>query len=200
MSLSHICKFGKVDVDLDVKSLSIQGVPVVNDSGFFYYEPVEIPAPIPYGVTPVILTNPLNASGTNLWTPEVGDILAFKYESQLSSTVSGNTIDFNLIYDSEALIQSNFNLLTIPNILDPGGGLSFSGSIYCKQKTINGGNYDFTFLCSLSVKSSGTDFLLNYQNEQSFTSPNINGLIEMNLSADSAGQILTTSLIIKKIN
>jgi len=199
MSLNHICKNGKVDVDLDVKSLSIQGVPV--GSGFFYYEPVSIPSSIPYGITPVILTNPLNASGSNLWTPEVGDILAFNFESQLSSTISGNTIDFNLIYDSEALITSSFNLLNIPNTLNPGGGLSYSGSIYCSQKTLNGGNYDYTFISSLRVKSSTTQLLLNYQNEDSFTTPNVNGLIEMSLSApDAPGQILTTSLIIKKIN
>ena len=199
MSLNHICKNGKVDLDLDVKSLAIQGVPVVN-SGLFYYEPVTIPSPIPYGVTPVILTNPLNSSGSNLWNPEVGDTLTFNFESQLASSISGNTIDFNLLYDSEALITSSFNLLNIPNTLDPSCGLSYSGTIYCKQKDLNGGNYDYKFISSLNVKSSRTDFMLNYQNEQSFTTPNINGLIEMNFSADSAGEILTTSLTIKKIN
>lgn len=199
MSLSHIVQGGKVDVDLDVKSLSIQGVPVDN-SGLFYYEPISIPSPIPYGVTPVILTNPLNASGSNLWNPKVGDTLTFNFESQLASTISGNAIDFNLIYDSEALIQSSFNLLNIPNTLNPSGGLSYKGTIYCKQKTLNGGNYDYTFVCSLRVKSSTTQLLLNYQNEDSFTTPNENGLIEMSLSAPSVGQILTTNLTIKKIN
>ena len=199
MSLNHICKNGLIDLDLDVKSLSIQGVPVVN-SGLFYYEPVTIPSPILYGVTPVILTNPLNSTGSNLWNPEVGDTLQFNFESQLSSSNSGNTIDFNLLYDSEALITSSFNLLNIPNTLNPAGGLSYSGTIYCSQKTLNGGNYDYTLISSLRVKSSTTELLLNYQNEQSFTTPNVNGLIEMSLSADLSGQILTTNLIIKKAN
>ena len=200
MSLSHIVQGGRVDVELDVKSLSIQGVPINTLNGLFYYEPVSIPAPIPYGVTPVILTNPLNATGTNLWTPEVGDTLNFDFESQLASTISANEITFKLLYDSASLIESAFNLLNIPNTLNPGGGLSYSGTIYCKQKTLNGGNFDYTFISSLRVKSSTTELLLNYQNEQSFTTPNVSGEIEMILSGDSAGQILTTSLTIKKLN
>jgi hypothetical protein len=182
-----------------VKSLAIQGVPV-GGSSLFYYEPTSIPAPIPYGVTPVILTNPLNSTGSNLWTPEVGDTLEFNFESQLSSSSAGNTVDFNLLYDSASLITSNFNLLNLVNTLSPAGGLSYSGTIYCSQKTLNGGNYDYTFVSSLRVKASTNPILLNYQNETSFTTPNVNGLIEMSLSAQSPGEILLTNFTVKKIN
>ena len=201
MSLNHICKNGLQDVDLDVKSLSIQGVPVpIGGSSLFYYEPVSIPAPIPYGITPIILTNPLNSTGSNLWTPEVGDVIEYNFESQLSSTTSGNSVDFNLLYDSASLITSSFNLLNLSNTLSPAGGLSYSGYIYCSQKTLNGGNYDYSFMSSLRVKASTNSLLLNYQNETSFTTPNVNGLIEMSLSATSPGEILLTSFTVKKVN
>ena len=186
-------------IDAKFKSLIVNGQPI-GGSSLFYYEPTSIPAPIPYGVTPVILTNPLNSTGSNLWTPEVGDTLHFNFESQLSSSTSGNAVDFNLLYDSASLITSNFNLLNLSNTLSPAGGLSYSGTIYCSQKTLNGGNYDYTFVSSLRVKASTNPLLLNYQNETSFTTPNVNGLIEMSFSAQSPGEILTTNLTIKKVN
>ena len=98
MSLNHICLNGKVDVDLDVKSLSIQGVPVpVGGSSLFYKEGISIPAPITIGNIPVIINTTLNSVGSNLWTPSVGDVLSFDWEAQLASSTSGNTLEFKLV-------------------------------------------------------------------------------------------------------
>lgn len=202
MSLNHICLNGKVDVDLDVKSLSIQGVPVpVGSSSLFYKECVSIPNPIVIGTTPVIINTPLNAVGSNLWTPSVGDVLSFDWEAQLASSTSGNTLDFKLLYDSGILIESSFNLLSLNPILNSGSGLQYSGSIYCNEKTeISPGIFTYTFVSSLRVQSSGTLFLLMYSDEVTFSTGTGFGNVEIQLATATPGEVLTTSLTIEKNN
>ena len=200
MSLNHVCKGGLVNVDLDVKSLSIQGVPV-GGSSLFYKEGVSIPAPITIGNTPVIINTPLNAVGSSNWNTTVGDVIEFGWQCQLASSTSGNTLDFKLLYDSGMLIESSFNLLNLNSSLNAGGGLQYSGSIYCKEKTeVSPGVFTYTFVSSLRVQSSGTSFLLMDSNEVTFSTGAEFGLVELQLASATPGEVLTTSLLIEKIN
>lgn len=198
MSLNHICKNGKVDVDLDVKSLAIQGVPIGN-SGFNYYQPTDTPVAIPYGTTAAFLDDPILGSGSNIYNPSVGDVVELQFVTQLSSTNTSNTIDTGILFGSTDLVGSSFNLVNLPSTINPGGTYKGKCTIYCKQKDFSGGLYSYTFLTNLVIEASGSSGIINNFFEQQFQSPNESDEIKIRLSAPFAGEVLVTNILMKQV-
>ena len=201
MSLNHIVKNGLADVDLSVKSLIVDGQPITPNESLFYYEPVAMQAAVPYGAAPVVINNPSNAIGSNIWTPKVGDTLEYIYQSQLASTNPENTIDFNILYDNQTLAFSSFNLLNLIPTLSPASGLEYGGSILCSAKDeISPGVWAYTFISSLRVKASKNPLLLIYCNESSFSTASSSGSIDLTVSAPFTGDLLTANITLKSLN
>ena len=201
MSLNHIVKNGLGDVDLAVKSLTVGGQPITPNDTVFYYEPVAMQAAVPYGAAPVVINNPSNAIGSNVWTPKVGDTLEYIYQSQLASSSTGNTIDFNILYDNQPLAFSSFNLLNLIPTLSPASGLEYGGSLLCSAKDeISPGVWEYTFISSLRVKASTNPLLLIYCNETTFQTASPSGSIDLTVSAPFAGELLTANITLKSLN
>ena len=198
MSLNHICKNGLQDVDLDVKSLSIQGVPVGN-SGFTYYQPTDTPVAIPYGTTAAFLDDVSLGSGTNIYNPTVGDVIEVEFSTQLSSTQASNTIDTGILFGGTDLVGSSFNLVNLQSTINPGGTYKGKCTIFCKQKDFSGGLYTYTFLTNLVIEASGSNGIINNFFENQFQSANESDEIKIRLSAPFDGEVLVTNILIKQI-
>jgi hypothetical protein len=196
MSLNHIT--GLADVDLNVKSLSIQGVPVGN-SGLSYYQPSDTPSAVPFSVNAGVMTDQSLGLGSNVWNPTVGDLIEVSFSSQVSSTNPSNTLDCSINYGTDVLAGTSFNLLNLPGTLNPGGGYTGKAVIYCKQKQDNTTFYTYTFCTSFTIEASGSNGILSYFYEQQFNKNEAEDQIKLEISAPFAGEILVNSILMKQI-